>query len=174
MKLYEEYGICIIPKGTKLFRKALTSDFFDTMFFAFTPYETFTCKHPTEYIQLWETLNQIQVLYMISKSENNRKQKKSSIVDIYKIYFPEEKYSNISRLEIKNDDLKKRDKLIDKFKRDNIFGWVTSVDDMESLEFFSFDTDENKNKNLKFIKNYHNKDNSIYDYDSTNKLIIIQ
>ena len=109
---------------------------------------------------------------MISKSENNRKQKKSSIVDIYKKYFPEEKDSNISRLEIKNDDLKKRQKLIDKFKKDNIFGWVTSVDDMESLEFFIFDTDENKNKNLKFIKNYHNNDNSIYDYDSTNKLII--
>jgi hypothetical protein len=144
------------------------------MFFAFTPYETFTCKYPTEYIQLWETLNQIQVLYMISKSENNRKQKKSSIVDIYKKYFPKEKDSNISRLEIKNDDLKKRQKLIDKLKKDNIFGWVTSVDDMESLEFFIFDTDENKNKNLKFIKNYHNTDNSMYKYDSTNKLIFTQ
>ncbi len=170
MSILKNYRTCVLPKGIKLFRKALTTDFYETMFFAFSPFETFNALHSTEFIQLWKTTNDIEVLYMVKNVENNKKFKKSAIVEIYNYYFPEDEKKSNEYLILKKEDTFERRKLICKLRENNIFGWVTSVDNRISLEFFTFDL--NKENNLSFVESFSNKNEYIYTIDTSNLLFI--
>ncbi|MEN9656158.1 MAG: hypothetical protein RL311_1104, partial [Bacteroidota bacterium] len=57
-------------------------------------------------------------------------------------------------------DTFERRKLISKLRKNNIFGWVTSVDNRISLEFFTFDL--KKENNLRFVESFSNKNEYIY------------
>lgn len=170
MSVLKNYRTCVLPKGIKLFRKAVTTDFYETMFFAFSPFETFNAIHSTEFIQLWETTNDIEVLYMVKNVENNKKFKKSAIVEIYNYYFPEDEKKSNEYLILKKEDTFERRKLISKLRENNIFGWVTSVDNRISLEFFTFDL--KKENNLRFAESFSNKNEYIYTIDTSSMLFI--
>lgn len=78
-----KYGYCVIPKNTLLFRGYEIVDLRDILYFG-TKFNV--AKGFNENVQIWKTLADIRVLFMVDSLNESRV--KSSISDIYNSYFP--------------------------------------------------------------------------------------
>lgn len=135
----EEY---LIEKGTKLYRRFEDNQIYAEMFFGFCPYGTYSSFHNQESIQLWITKSDIKGNLMLLDIDNKNRLK-SSIIEIYKS-FNSNDITDIIDLKKFGD---KRNDLITYFKKQEIYNWISSVEDKHEMELFLF-SDEQKNSRL--------------------------
>lgn len=142
MRLIDKYGYCVIPKGTILLRSGKNEGFIDCMYFGLDDLVGGNSRRGE--IQVWQVLYDLTLLFMVSHV-TRRAWVISSIVEIYQSEYPEER--NINDLDIKQRDLTKRKKLIDLLKKEEIIGWLSSLEDNPALEICLF-PDEKRFSNL--------------------------
>jgi len=160
MNLYDKYGHCIIPAGTKLYKGGEPNDYEGCIFFGLQKYVATAFQNNTNKIQIWSVKRDIKLLFMVQKL-NRSGWAKSSIVEIYKKYYPSE--TELNDLDIKHRDHQKRDKFIDKLKAENIFGWLSSLEDKVDLEICLFH-DKQELDQLIELEKVIEKDNDEFDY----------
>jgi hypothetical protein len=136
MTLKENFGHCIIPKNTNLFRGHNSTDFKDCMFFAlkFWVAEAFSNS-----IQIWKTKTEIEVLFLVEFIDS-RSWTKSSIPRLHQMIFPKivKVYDD---LDIKHRSIKRRNTFIKTLnKKYEIQGWFTSLEGAIELEVCLFDS----------------------------------
>lgn len=135
MTLYDKYGYCIIPTGTKLFKGGDSAKYEDCMSFGLQKYVATAFQNNSGKTQVWTVKQDIKVLFMVLEL-NRSGWTKSAIVDIYNEYYPLE--NELNDLDIKYFDHQKRKHLIDKLKKENIIGWISSLEDKVDLEICLF------------------------------------
>lgn len=137
------FGNCIIPKNTFLFRGHSDNSLNDSMFFA--------TKHRiagafNDKIQVWKTTTEIQVLFLVEYL-TDRSWTISALPRLYKTIFPQESNSNFDDLDIKHENLERRNKiaraLFDNYK---ISGWLSSLENNMEIEICLFDKFANHNQ----------------------------
>lgn len=164
MNLKEKYNLYSIDKGTILFRQALDTNYDDEMFFGFSVFATYSAFNNSDEIQIWETQININAFLMLNDySKINRK--KSSIVDIYNNFFPENQFDKDADVYLKNN-IEKRTKLTEKLKSKGIYNWVSSVENKFEMELFLFHSKEHNSDCIKYIKSIETKSNSMSDVDT--------
>jgi hypothetical protein len=82
MTLYDKYGFCIIPTGTKLYKGGEKSDYNGCMFFGLQKYVATAFQNNSDKIQIWTVKQDIKVLFMVLEL-NRLSWTKSAVVDIY-------------------------------------------------------------------------------------------
>jgi hypothetical protein len=164
MTLYDNYGHCVIPAGTKLYKGGEPNDYDGCIFFALQKYVATVFPKNSGKIQIWSVKQDIKLLFMVQQL-NHSSWSKSSIVNIYKEYYPYEK--GLNDLDIKHQDLKKRDKFIDKLKAENIFGWLSSIEDKVELEVCLFHDSQELDQLIQLEKVI---DKANYEFDYINAL----
>ena len=160
MTLYDKYGHCIIPAGTKLYKGGETTNYDGCIFFGLQKYVAAAFQNNSGKIQIWTVKQDIKILFMVQEL-NHSSWSKSAIVDIYKEYYPSENVLN--DLDIKHRDHNKRDKLIDKLKNENIMGWLSSLEGKVDLEICLF-PDKREFDQLMELETVINIDNDKFDY----------
>lgn len=106
--LYNKYGHCIIPIGTKLYKAGEFTDFDTCMFFGLQKSIATAFQNNSNEVQIWTVKQDIKVLFMVLEYTRNSRTK-SAIVDIYKGYYPSE--NGMNDLDIKHFNHSKRKKL---------------------------------------------------------------
>ena len=128
-KIINQYGQCIIPKNTFLFRGYSNSDYQDVMFFTT---KLRIAKIIENQVQVWITKSDIEVGFFV-KYLNSRAHAISSIPEIYSNYFPKESQFQFNDLDIKLNP-EKMSKLVSNLKQDKVSGWLTSYEDKQEVE----------------------------------------
>lgn len=160
MTLYDKYGYCIIPAGTKLYKGGQPNDYTGCIFYGLQKHVAAAFQNNSGKIQIWSVKREIKLLFMVQEL-NDTSWAKSPIIDIYKEYYPSEKVLN--DLEIKHLDHHKRGKLIDKLKNENIMGWLSSLEGKVDLEICLFH-DKREFDQLMELEMVINNDNDKFDY----------
>lgn len=143
VKIIENKKEYLVKKNTYFFRRAETTNIFPNMFFGFSAAATASSKFHNGNIQVWKTLSDFSVLYAVKKYLNENhpiyEMRYSSLPDIYL-----KKYSDnlgeMPYLSVKKEDNQTRNNLLAVLKAENVFGWVTSLEDKHEMELFLFDT----------------------------------
>ncbi|TXB66205.1 hypothetical protein FRY74_06425 [Vicingus serpentipes] len=160
MTLYDKYGHCIIPAGTKLYKGGEQNDYDACIFFGLQKYVAAAFQNNSGKIQIWSVKRDIKLLFMVLDL-NKSSWAKSSVAEIYREYFPSD--NELNELDIKHFDHQKRDKLIEKLKEENIIGWVSSLEDKVDLEVCLFPDGQELNRLIELEK-VIDKDNDEYEY----------
>lgn len=134
--LLAEYGYCIIPPKTLLYRSHIEKNYNECMFFA-TTYSI--AKAFGKNVQIWMTTKEIQLIFLISHIDDQSRSS-SNIPQLYNKIFPEDSYLNLDDLDIKQRDFNRRYKFINKlYKIHEINGWFSSLEDSVPVEVCLFD-----------------------------------
>jgi hypothetical protein len=137
--LLKKYGVAKIPAGTLLFRSN-TRIHPDQVFFALYIRNVAPFNKGQKTVQVWKCIKDVEVLFMVSEISDSRALVKSSIVEIYREYFPElSKNEELSFLDIKHRDPQKLAMLVARMKKDRIKGWFSSIEDRANCEICLFD-----------------------------------
>lgn len=160
MTLYNKYGHCIIPAGTKLYKGGETTDYDGCIFFGLQKFVAQAFQNNSGKIQIWSVKRDIKLLFLV-KELNHLSWAKSSIVDVYRVYYPSE--SGLNDVDIKHRDQHKRSKLIDKLKDKNIIGWLSSLEGKVDLEICLFPEKEELNKLIE-LETVIDIDSNKFDY----------
>jgi len=153
--LFDKYGHCIIPKGTKLYKAGEFTVFDTCMFFGLQKSIATAFQNNSNEVQIWTVKQDIKILFMVLEYTQNSRTK-SAIVDIYKGYYPSE--NGINDLEIKHFDHSKRNKFIEKLKNEKIIGWLSSLDDRVDLEVCLFPHEKELDRLIELVKVISNND----------------
>mgnify|MGYP006109312005 FL=1 len=160
MTLYDKYGHCIIPKGTKLFKGGNPDNHDDCIFLGLQKYVATAFKNNSNKVQIWTVKQDIKLLFMVEEL-NHSSWTKSAIVNIYNEHFPSE--NRLNDLDIKHRDLNKRDKFINKLKKQNIIGWLSSLEGRVDLEICLFPDNQEFDKVIA-LETVIDHDNKEFDY----------
>ena len=162
-----------VKAGTYFFRRALITGYESCMFFGFNVAATSSSdRAPNEKVQIWQTINDFSVLYAVSKYQNEHRSNEYRISSLPDIYI--KKYPNIPKvdfLDIKRDTIERK-KLLEILIKENVFGWVTSVENTVVMELFLFG--DNISKLIEFKGYAKETDDKIHDYQYFTKSNIIR
>lgn len=167
--LYDKYGYCIIPVGTKLYKANSSTDFETCMFFGLQKWIARAFQNDSDKIQIWTVKRDIKVLFMVLEL-NQASRTKSAIIDIYKEYFPTE--NELIDLDIKHFDHQKRNKFIDKLKGEKIIGWLSSLDDKVDLEVCLFPNKKEHDRIIELVKVINNNNTAFEHLNSLDRVEI--
>ena len=133
MHLIKKYGYCIVPKGTKLFRKGTWKEDIG-VYFTFHPRAAFTdCPIKKDVIQKWEVTCDLKLLFMVSHI-SGQGHAISAVGEIYREWI--DKGSCLGDLSIKARNLDARCALLKLLNQQKIEGWFTSMENSLPLEIF--------------------------------------
>ena len=168
IKLTDIYGQCIIPKNTFLFRGHDDTTINDCMFFTTKHWVASAFNRKT--IQVWQTKKDIQILFLVNDINANS-WTHSALPEVFNRLFPSESNPNFNDLDIKHNDINRRNKLARKlFDEYKTSGWLTSLENRVELEICLFNKQSNAN-HLKIIDIVDSK-NKTYFKDSLDRIKI--
>jgi hypothetical protein len=158
--LLSQYGSCIVPKGTLLFREYRHSDIDHGMFFYLDPWLT-----DQDTCQLWEAKRDFEVIFLV-REVTCFAWAISAVPHIYYELFPEEKNARLTDLCIKQHDTTRRRILFSSlYNEHSINGWFTSLEGNPKLEICLFDKENNSKliqlKEVPISGNIHDFQNSL-------------
>jgi hypothetical protein len=158
--LLEKYGSYVVEPGTILFRRAPTTDYFESMFFGFDIYGTSASGLFTSEVQQWKVVRPIQSLFMV-KGVTKGKKVRSAIVEVYNSFFPSDPKESRDDVHLKRYECPERAILFQKLCENNIYSWTTSVEDKISMELCLFGSTILNQSQVRFMsiipkdKNYY-------------------
>ena len=133
--LLREFGHCMIPSGTFLYRGYKTDSLDQPMFFM-TKFR-FASSAPGGVTQVWQVQRKLCVIFMIDHlSQYSRAH--TSIGKVYSSIFPEEVDHKYSDLDIKQYPTPLREKFMGKLSAEGVTGWFSSLEDNQEVEVCLF------------------------------------
>lgn len=166
-KLKNKYQLAIIPKDTILFRKAPDNKVYESMFFSFDTYGTYSSDYTNTPTQIWVTRLPI-LSRLIIKDKITPEIYDTDLEYCYHKFCGEQEYY----LNIKTRKNPKFKPFLEYLKRNDINSWVTSVENNTCMELHLF-TDKNKNL-VKFKELVDNEKNrTLVNKDTFGNVILI-
>lgn len=133
MNLLEEYGYCIIPKGTVLYRQGALCHKYGC-FFALHPHWAINVSGENKArVRAWTVEYPITVLFAISHL-NQYGFGQCALSDIYRKHF--NATDSLSSLDVKHANKEAKGKLQSLLQVQNIDGWLSTIEDKPPLEIF--------------------------------------
>lgn len=133
MNLLEEYGYCVIPKGTVLYRQGVLCHRYGC-FFALHPRWAINFSGENKApVRAWIVEDPITVLFAISHL-NPYGFGQCALSDIYRKHF--DTSDGLSSLDVKQTNKKARGNLQRLLQIHNIEGWLSTIEDKPPLEVF--------------------------------------
>jgi len=152
MDLRNSYGTYIIPKGTQLFRKAKTRDYYPTMFFGFSTASTYSALLHDDSIQIWESVKEIECPLFI-RGITASGLVVSAIIDVYNFFWGYKIVDDWQCVEIKRKTWSDRDNFLDYLRSNNIKRWIAPLEDVaHTMELFLFGSIKEHSQLVKFVK----------------------
>lgn len=174
MSLIDNKKEYFVKEGTCFFRLSTSTNLLPYMFFGFHAFAAHSSESQNRKMQVWKTKKNFKVLYAVKKYEFENQLNEyriSSLADIYLEKYPNTS-NNIDYLTVKKVDNEIRRNLLNILKSENIFGWVTSVEDTNYMELFLFGDIVSQLIEFKGFTN-NEIDRKLYDYDYFNKSNIV-
>ena len=151
--LYDKYGYVIFPKGFKFYHATdKILDFENSENYNYTLFtmigEIYGFKHNIYEIEL---IDECKILLAIT--EINRCYCKNSLIEIAidNNIFPNESINDAHFPEIKKNS-EYRNKIIEFLRINNIYGWITPMDNFKNIEVCFFNKNQKEKFKIKLIK----------------------
>lgn len=131
LNYHEKYGYCILPRGTLLFRGHTEKKISNTMFFA--PNHDIASLFNNS-IQIWRIVHDLKILFLVSHINSNG-WCYSAVPELLKSCFPKSLDQDIDEIQIKNENIKLRNKFTYYlYYKCGINGWLSSVEGKIDIE----------------------------------------